>query len=293
MVLALSVIPASLETALTHATAIEIRVNEHPQLVADGATMHDVRQTVKPDADVLIRNGFPVNEHTTVVAGDEVILIRRGEMPKPEELEALLVSRHGPEVHRKLKRGHVGIAGCGGLGSTVAVALARSGVGKLTLVDFDVVEPSNLNRQQFFVDQIGLPKVEALTANLRRINPYVCLESHLHRLTKGDVTRLFSNCSVVAECFDDPSAKAELSSAMRRFLPNTPLVVVSGIAGYGPASAITCRRVFGNHFLVGDGVTAAEPGRGLLAPKVTVAAGYQANVVLRLLLGAISNHEGD
>lgn len=278
---------------MNHAREIEIRVNEQTMLVPADAQLHDVRQAVKPDADVLIRNGFPVKPEAALVAGDEVILIRRGEMPKPEELEALLVARHGPEVHRKLKLGHVAIAGCGGLGSTVAVALARSGVGKLTLVDFDVVEPSNLNRQQFFVDQIGLPKVEALTANLRRINPYVTLESHLHRLTRDDVPRLFGECSVVAECFDDPAAKAELSAAMRRALPHVPLVVVSGIAGYGPASAITCRRVFGNHFLVGDGVTAAEPGRGLLAPKVTVAAGYQANVILRLLLGAISNHEGD
>lgn len=278
---------------MPEASTIDVRVNEHTQSLPRGTTLHALWRRHKPEADVLILNGFPVAADEELTHGDEVVLIRRGEVPSPEELESQLVARHGPGVHEKLKRGHVGVAGCGGLGSTLAVALARSGVGKLTLIDFDVVEPSNLNRQQFFVDQIGQPKVEALAANLARINPYVVLDKHQQRITKANVPSLFGGCSVVAECFDNPAAKAELSLAMRRSLPAVPLVAVSGIAGYGPASAITCRRVLGNHFLVGDGMTAAQPGRGLLAPKVTVAAGYQANVVLRLLLGAISESEGE
>jgi sulfur carrier protein ThiS adenylyltransferase len=219
-------------------------------------------------------------------------LIQRRAVPAAEELEALLVARHGPKVHARLKRGNVGIAGCGGLGSTVAVALARSGVGELALVDFDVVEPSNLNRQQYFVDQIGLPKVEALASNLARINPYVTLVCHQTRLLATEVPRVFASCDVVAECFDTPAAKAELTFAMRKHLPAVPLVAVSGIAGYGPSSDIVSRRVLGNHFLIGDGISGAQPGRGLLAPRVTVAAGHQANIVLRLLLGVISPHQG-
>jgi sulfur carrier protein ThiS adenylyltransferase len=109
----------------------------------------------------------------------------------------------------------------------------------------------------------------------------------------SDVPELFGKCDVVAECFDTPTAKAELARAMRRTLPATPLVTVSGIAGFGPASEIRCRRVFGNQFLIGDTATAAQPGRGLLAPRVTVAAGYQANVVLRVLLGAVGSTEGE
>lgn len=272
---------------------IDIRVNERPLTLPATVTLRTLASAQRPDADLVILNGFPVVADVPLSAGDEVILIRRGIAPSPQELEALLVARHGPGVHAKLKRSHVGIAGCGGLGSTVAVALARSGIGKLTLVDFDVVEPSNLNRQQFFVDQIGVPKVEALAANLTRINPYVQLDLQCVKITKADVARLFASCDVVAECFDTPAAKAELSAAMRRELPAIPLVAVSGIAGYGPASSIRSRRVFGNHFLIGDGTTAAEPGRGLLAPKVTVAAGHQANVVLRLLLGAVAPGEGE
>lgn len=278
---------------MTQASTIEIRVNERPLSLAATTTLYGLRRLHKPDADLTILNGFPVARDVALANGDEVILIRRGEIPAPEELEGLLVARHGPGVHEQLKRGVVGIAGCGGLGSTVAIALARSGVGRLILVDFDLVEPSNLNRQQYFVDQIGLPKVDALAANLARINPYVDLEKHRQRLTRSEVVSVFGECSVVAECFDDPAAKAELSAAMRRMLPKVPLVAVSGIAGYGPASAISSRRTLGNQFLIGDRVTAAQPGRGLLAPRVTVAAGHQANLVLRLLLGAIAENEGE
>lgn len=278
---------------MTRRDMIEIHVNAKATQVPASTTLLGLRHAKKSDADVVIHNGFPVAGDVALSPGDEVTLIRRGEIPSHDELEALLVARHGPGVHAKLKLAHVGIAGCGGLGSTLAVALARSGVGTLTLVDFDLVEPSNLNRQQFFVDQIGLPKTLALTANLLRINPYVKIASHQLRITAVDVARLFGSSSIVAECFDNPSAKAELSRAMRLDLPAIPLVGVSGIAGYGPASAIRSRRVFRNHFLIGDGVTAAAPGRGLLAPKVTVAAGYQANVIVRLLLQVISPNEGE
>jgi sulfur carrier protein ThiS adenylyltransferase len=275
------------------ASSIEIHVNSQRARLPAKSTLLGLRRERKPDADLMILNGFPVVGDVALAPGDEVILIRRGEIPSRDELEALLVARHGPGVHAKLKLGHVGIAGCGGLGSTLAVALARSGVGKLTLIDFDVVEPSNLNRQQFFVDQIGVPKTVALGANLRRINPYVELVHCQLKLTRVDVPRLFGGCNVVAECFDNPAAKAELSSAMRRSLPDIPLVGVSGIAGYGPASQIRSRRVFGKHFLIGDGVSAAALGQGLLAPRVTVAAGYQASVVVRLLLGAITSNESE
>jgi sulfur carrier protein ThiS adenylyltransferase len=266
---------------------IAIRLNEQPRAVAAGTRAFALRDEVRPGADLVILNGHPLAADRPLADGDAVILIRRGAFPPPEELEALLVARHGPGVHEKVKRARVAVAGCGGLGSTLAVALARTGVGALILVDFDVVEPSNLNRQQYFVDQLGRHKVDALAETLARINPYVALERHRRRLRAAEVPALFAGADVVAECFDDPAAKAELCTAMRRHLPRTPLVAVSGIAGVGPASAIRARRVLGRSFLVGDGETGAQPGRGLLAPRVTVAAGHQASVILRLLLGEI------
>jgi sulfur carrier protein ThiS adenylyltransferase len=271
---------------------ISIRLNERLIELPQGISLQALRREHAPETDIAILNGFPVTDDLVLNNGDSVVFIQRGVVPAPEELEALLVARHGPHVHERLRRGRVGIAGCGGLGSTVTVALARSGVGRLVLVDFDVVAPSNLNRQQYFVDQIGLPKVEALAANLARINPYVAIVRHQMRLGPADVARVFAGCDVVAECFDNPAAKADLAVAMRQHLPGVPLVAVSGIAGYGPATDIVSRRVLGNHFLVGDGVSAAQPGQGLLAPRVTVAAGHQANIVLRLLLGAISPPQG-
>ena len=267
------------------AVSIAITVIERPAAVAAGTTLCEARDALKPGADVVIYNGFPVREDVALRAGDAVVLIRRGEVPAAEELEALMTARHGPGVHAKVKRARVGVAGCGGLGSAVATALARLGVGAMLLVDFDIVEPSNLNRQQFFVDQLGELKTEALASNLARINPYVTGERRELRLTRENAAEVFDGCDVVAECFDDPAAKRDLAVAMRTGLPETPLVTVSGIAGYGPAEEIRVRRVLKNVWLVGDGETAARPGCGLLAPRVAVAAGMQANVILRILLG--------
>jgi sulfur carrier protein ThiS adenylyltransferase len=214
-------------------------------------------------------------------------------VPSPVGFDAHDATSRGGWAHARLGECRVGIAGCGGLGSTVAVALARSGIGALTLVDFDLVESSNLNRQQYFIDQIGLPKVDALAANLRRISPHVQLVCHRCRLTGSGVPSVFGDCTAVAECFDNPASKAELLTAMTRVCPSTSVVGASGIAGCGPASGITCRRVFGNHFVVGDGVTGVEMGVAPWAPRVTVAAGFQANVIVRLLLDAIGPDEGE
>lgn len=276
---------------VSDATPITIRLNEREVAVPAGATLGDVARVYKADADVLIRNGFPAGSETPVHPGDEVVLIRRGERPGAEEMEALMAARHGPGVHARVRRARVGIAGCGGLGSAVAVALARTGVGTLLLVDYDVVEPSNLNRQQYFVDQLGLPKTAALAANLRRINPYVAVETRDLVLTRENIPAVFTGCDVLAECFDNPEAKRDMLRAVRRHLRRTPLVTVSGIAGTGPANEIRTRRVLQNVFLVGDAETAAAPGRGLLAPRVAIAAGHQANAVLRLLLGEVGEQD--
>jgi sulfur carrier protein ThiS adenylyltransferase len=262
-----------------------IKVNERPMQVSDGLWLHALRDLVNGDADIVIRNGFPAGGDCPLEDGDEVVFIERGRMPDPVEMEAQMTARHGPGILRSVKGARVGIAGCGGLGSAVAVALARLGVGTLLLVDYDLVEPSNLNRQQFFVDQIGLPKVEALRDNLGRMNPFVTVETREMRLTRENLPQVFAGCTVLAECFDDPEMKREMTLAVRSELPGTPLVTVSGIAGHGPSQEIGIRRVFNNVYLVGDHVSSAGPGQGLLAPRVAVAAGHQANLILRLLLG--------
>jgi sulfur carrier protein ThiS adenylyltransferase len=159
---------------------IRLKINEKEVIVSSEKTLWQLKDEVQPTADVVIYNGFPVTSDRLLEEGDEIVLIKKGEVPSSEEFECLMMSRHTPGVHRKIRESVVGIAGVGGLGSAVAIALARIGIGTLILVDFDVVEPSNLNRQQYFVDQIGLLKVEALRDNLSKINP-LCKDKNLYR----------------------------------------------------------------------------------------------------------------
>jgi len=158
-------------------------------------------------------------------------------------------------------------------------------VGRIIVADFDVVEPSNLNRQQYFIDQIGEAKVHALRDNLARINPYVTVETHLLRLDRDNVPVLFRGVDVMVEAFDGADQKAMLAESFTGSFPETPLVLASGLAGHMPSNTVLTRKMGRSVVIVGDLVTAAAPGTGLMAPRVGVAAHHQANAVLRLLLG--------
>ncbi|HEX9776654.1 MAG TPA: sulfur carrier protein ThiS adenylyltransferase ThiF [Geopsychrobacteraceae bacterium] len=264
---------------------MKIFLNEREISVAPDTTLHQLRRQQKTDADLLIVNGFPRKEDTPLCAGDRVVLIKRGEQPSAAELEALMMSRHTPGVHAKIRKSVVGIAGAGGLGSNIAVALARIGVGRLIIVDFDLVEPSNLNRQQYFIDQIGQPKVAALRDNLHRINPLVDVQASCARVTPENIAELFGGVDVLTEAFDAAAEKTMLISGFLSRFPETPLVAASGLAGYGPSNTIVTEQVARHLYIVGDGCSAAQPGQGLMAPRVGIAAHHQANAVLRLLLG--------
>jgi len=264
---------------------VRILAAEQELDVEPGTTLFALRDRLKPDADVVVHNGAPADGDRQLAEGDSVVFIKRGEVPSEEQLEALMAARHTPGVHERVKRATVGIAGLGGLGSAAAIALARLGVGHLVLADFDVVEPSNLNRQQYFVEQIGSLKAEALAENLARINPYVELTAHAVRLTPGNVPGIFSGVDVLVEAFDAPGEKAMLMESFAAAYPERPLVMASGLAGHGPGGDIGVRKLGRCIHVVGDLESAAEPGCGLMAPRVGVAAHMQANLVLRLLLG--------
>ena len=264
---------------------MKVFVAEREVEVEAGATLFALRDRLKPGADVVVYNGAPAAADRVLAEGDRAVFIHRGEVPGREELEALMAARHTPGVHGRVKRAAVGIAGLGGLGSAVAVALARVGVGRLILADFDVVEPSNLNRQQFFVDQLGRPKTEALAENLARINPYVQTELHPVRLTPENVPAIFHDVDVLVEAFDRADQKAMLLESFGAAFPDKPVVMASGLAGHGSGNSVRVRRLGRSIHVVGDLESAAEPGRGLMAPRVGLAAHLQANVVLRLLLG--------
>ncbi len=262
-----------------------IKVNEQFLQYDENTSLLNLRDAIKPNADIIIYNGFPVPIDQSVHDGDEIVFIKRGEIPSQEELETLMVSRHSPGVHERVKKSVVGIAGQGGLGSAVAIALARLGIGTLVLADFDIVEPSNLNRQQYFVHQIGQTKVQAIEENIRMINPYVHTEIHHIKLDEKNVPQVFKDVDILVEAFDRPEMKGMLVNSFFEHFPDRYMVCASGLAGYGDANLIQSQ-VFGERlYIVGDRHSAASPGQGLMSPRVGVVAHHQANKVLQIILG--------
>ncbi len=263
---------------------IRVKVNERWEEVEEGSTPQALRDRFKPEADLVICNGFPQSCPAALRDGDEIVLIRRGEMPPREELESLMMARHTPGVHEKVRVARVGIAGLGGLGSSVAVALARVGVGTLVIADYDVVEPSNLNRQQYFIDQIGKNKVDAMMENLRRINPDVKIEAHRVRLNADNVPEIFADADVIAECFDNAQAKQMIVETVLSKMGKTVIVAVSGLAGYGNSNAIQTRRISDKLILVGDETTGIDTQPILTAARVGIAACHQANAIIEAIM---------
>ena len=202
-----------------------------------------------------------------------------------EEIYAALNERHSPEIQAVLSAGNVAIAGLGGLGSNVAYSLTRIGVGHLHLIDFDVVDVTNLNRQQYFMEHVGMYKTEALKSLLMKINPYIEIKTDCVRVTEDNIKELFCDNDIVCEAFDNPDAKALLVNGIMEYFPEKKLVSASGMAGFGSSNTITTKRITKNFYLCGDRVTAPSYGNGLMAPRVAVCAAHEANMITRLILG--------
>ena len=190
---------------------------------------------------------------------------------------------HDPEVLAAITGAVVGIAGAGGLGSNAAVALARAGVGKLIIVDFDKVSASNLNRQYYFSDQIGLYKVEALKHNLKRVNPWSEYEIYTCRLTPVMIEELFEEVDIMIEAFDQAELKQMLIETWDESFKDVPLIIGSGIGGIGANNKLH-ETVSGNLYFIGDGETDVEQCSKPLAPRVGAVACMQANLALQLLV---------
>jgi len=189
------------------------------------------------------------------------------------------------EMRARLAASSVAIIGCGGLGSNAAAMLLRSGVRTLTLVDFDVVEESNLNRQLYFRDQLGRPKVEALADTLLRIDPDARLTLVRERMTEANLVGFVRDADVVIEAVDGAEAKAMIVNVCMRELPTTPLVTASGLAGVDSANSIVTERPCEDLYLVGDLTSDVRAGLPLLASRVMVAAAHEAHAAIRRLLG--------
>lgn len=183
-----------------------------------------------------------------------------------------------------LSKKTIGIAGAGGLGSNVAVSLARSGIGKLIIVDFDNVEKSNLNRQYYFLDQIGMRKVDALKETIFRINPQVIIETIHLKLIPGKMYTPFTKANIIIEALDDAKTKKLFIEEITEKFPRIPIVAASGVAGYGQSERITTTHL-GNLHVCYDEQAKSSEEEVLLSPKVCLMANWQANLVLELLLG--------
>ena len=188
------------------------------------------------------------------------------------------------DIRSHLSKFRVGIAGAGGLGSNCAVALARSGVGTLVVCDFDNVEEENLTRQYFFTSQIGMMKTAALRENIYRINPETILITHQKKIVSADVAEIFGGCHVIVEAFDSAEMKEMLIYSVFNTMPGVPLVVGSGLSGWGNSNGIKYRRIDDSLYICGDESTEAGENNPPMAPRVGVVANMQANVVLELLM---------
>lgn len=191
-------------------------------------------------------------------------------------------------VFFELKNASIGIAGLGGLGSNVAVALTRLGPGKLVIADFDCVEQSNLNRQHYFLDQVGMHKVDATIANLNRIWPDSNIVPHKKRLTPENIPEIFSGCDIIAECFDRSDQKQMLVETVLTKMTRPYIVSVSGLAGYGKSNEIKTRRISKRVILVGDTVSGVGRGVPLTSSRVGIAAYHQANAIVELLMDELN-----
>lgn len=200
-----------------------------------------------------------------------------------EEWYIALCERHGEDIQKKFTSATVAICGLGGLGSNIAVALARAGVGKLILIDFDKVDITNIHRQQYKANQIGINKTDALAQNLLEIAPYIAVETHCVRITEDNAEQFLEKADIICEAFDYAHCKAMLTNLIFEKMPSKYLVVSSGMAGMGSANTIKTRRVSKNLYICGDEVSDVNVEGSLISSRVMICAAHQAHTTLRIL----------
>ena len=206
------------------------------------------------------------------------------DIPTRDEMYRALAKRHGEANQNKLCKGRVAICGLGGLGSNVAISLARAGVGHLHLIDFDIVDISNLNRQQYYVRQLGMYKTEALAKTLKEIAPYIDITIDTIKVDDSNIIELLKDDNIICEAFDSAEAKAMLVNGVLEHFPEKYLISASGMAGFHTANTIQTRRVTKHLYICGDEKSDAYDGIGLVASRVAACAAHEANMTIRILI---------
>ncbi len=205
--------------------------------------------------------------------------------PSKEEMQKALEERHGADLQRKFSAASVAVCGLGGLGSNIALSLARAGIGRLHLIDFDKVDVTNLHRQQYAAGQVGMYKTQALRDNLRAVSPYIEIVTDTVRITEDNLRELLAGDAVICEAFDGAENKAMLVNGVLEQFPEKYIVAASGMAGISPGNEIRTRKITPRFYLCGDGTSDAAECSGLFSARVMLCAAHQALAVLRLLAG--------
>jgi sulfur carrier protein ThiS adenylyltransferase len=188
------------------------------------------------------------------------------------------------KIKNHLSKFRVGIAGAGGLGSNCAIALARSGIGTLVIADFDIIEQANLNRQYYFINQTGMLKTAALKENISLVNPGTKVVVSNEKLDSSNIPLIFSGCDVIVEAFDRDEMKEMIIETVQKTMKGIPLVIGSGLAGWGKNEQIKFRKIDDTLYLCGDESTVAGDDLPPMAPRVAIVANMQANTVIEILM---------
>jgi len=195
-----------------------------------------------------------------------------------------LEMRHGKDLQQKFSLACIAVCGLGGLGSNVAISLARAGVGKLILIDFDKVDISNLHRQQYNVSQLGIYKTEAMKQTLSEIAPYCEIVTHTEKITEDNLS-LIADCDIVCECFDNAECKSMLVNGVAEQYPDKYIISASGMSGLHTGNIIQTKKLGKKLYICGDGISDVNSDGTLFAPRVMLCAAHQANTVLRIIAG--------
>ncbi|KAF5066541.1 ThiF family protein [anaerobic digester metagenome] len=206
-------------------------------------------------------------------------------IPTKDEMRQALDNRNGKLLQDQFAKATVAICGLGGLGSNIAVSLARAGVGKLILIDFDKVDITNLHRQQYKASQIQCFKTQALAENLKEISPYIESTIFTQKIDESNFQELLQGADIICEAFDVAEAKALLVNGVLEKMPEKYLIAASGMAGLDSANVIHTRKITNRFYLCGDEVSDVADQIGLFSSRVMICAAHQAHMVLRILGG--------
>ena len=261
---------------------LHITVDGKKTELSEGTSISELKETQTSDFMYAMVNGRHEESDYVLSDGDTVRIVKKGD--SEEDISGhSLIQRYSAEKYEKISKARIGIAGLGGIGSHVAVSLVRAGIRDLVIADFDRVDITNLSRQNYSMNDLGLPKSDATERVLKSIAPWINVEAHNIRLTVDNVAEIFGKCDIVIEAFDSPEAKAMLVSAMYESHPEKWIVSCSGMAGFDSTSTMDIKQRFGHVVIVGDGVSDKDEV-GLVATRVMTCAGMMAHTAVRLIL---------